>query len=181
MSLASVDPLAQTSLTQLAGEEFFVLFRRTVTSLEKLLDAQGRIDFNVLQHAHDLWREEVIDAFDKKVVVSSDKALWIYVLSVIAKHVCNANCVSYSIEPMHNNELIAEHQQLLLKYPSQYTGLEFVRALHLKIYFSITGGRPLPDAIILIESHELGEILKNIKNNPESARKYANLLHLPQA
>lgn len=169
-------------LNRLLGGEFYTLYFNTAALLASCLKMTWDIKDEALETAHIAWKKEIIRAVEAGEIRAADELFWVHVLSSIAFNLCISDCVTYTIDvPIISETSLAGHEALLQKYAAEYTALEFVRGLHMDIYFTVNHVHQLtsPPALVRVEAPELAQLFSRIRANPVLALRYHQLLHLP--
>jgi hypothetical protein len=168
------------SLISLVSQQgFHATYRKTVARIGSVFHLEYQLDEAQLEVAHRLWASEIANSLNQENIKPSDKDFWINVLSALSYYVCSAKCVSYQAKSEQEKNL-QKLQLLLMEFPNEYTGLEFVKTLHLDTFFRLRTHRPAATISGLQLSFiELGTILHKTRATPEAARDYVRLLKLP--
>lgn len=159
---------------------FHARYYETVLRLATIFRLECQLDENQLEVAHALWESEIVNSLSQGHIAPSDNDLWINVLSALSYHMCSARCVSYSATDRQGKNL-RELQALLMEFPNEYTGLEFVKTLHMEIFFRLRTHHIVWNSIagIQLAFPELDAILREVRVIPATARDYVRLLRLP--
>jgi hypothetical protein len=163
--------------SRLLGREFYDLFQQTVVALADRLAMNWTIHDERFVDANECWKDESERAADEPDVVQ----FIVTALGNIAVAVCESQCVTYYSRLDQDGEIDPHRQSLLEEFASEYTAMEFVRARYFELYFAVRQVDVLPVQPDLInrDSDALARMLAQLRQNPNLARQYIDLLNLP--
>jgi hypothetical protein len=182
----SEPPGAGDPLQRLISAEFFRRdFDRAVSILSRALGVKYRIDVPSLEQVHDGWLNDLHEAIRTSAIDENSESFISEVISFLARRLCIAPCVVYEIDDTNaaatGIDRISQMRMLLQKYSAEYTAMQFVRSLHMDIYFGMSNITFLNTTSLSVpfDGVALAEIFDRIKDNPHVAEKYYELLQLP--